>query len=81
MTPDKRTTGTRLAYTTDQVAELLGISVRTVRDHMQSGEIPCFVMGQRRMVRHDTLVAWMATREQQHERVTRARRRNLRQIA
>lgn len=54
-----------LAYSIPEFCEQLGISVRTFYNLDERGEAPpTFKIGARRLIRHETGVAWVREREQ-----------------
>jgi excisionase family DNA binding protein len=55
-------TGDRL-LTADEVAELLAVPVRWVRDHTRSGLIPCVRLGHYVRYRRDAVAAWVDEQE------------------
>ena len=57
-----------LAHTVSRLAELADLPEATVRQAIQSGEVPSFLIRQRRLVLHDDAVAWLMRRRIQYER-------------
>jgi excisionase family DNA binding protein len=49
--------------TLKDVADTLSISLRTVMRLVADGELPSVLIGRRRLIRRETLRAWLAGRE------------------
>jgi excisionase family DNA binding protein len=49
----------RLAYSSLEAAQLLGLSRATVYNLMNSGELPSMKLGRSRRIRHEVLVAYL----------------------
>lgn len=47
-----------------EVAELLSVPERWVREHTRSGLIPCVPLGRYRRYRRQAVIEWVASREQ-----------------
>jgi excisionase family DNA binding protein len=47
----------RLAYSPDEVAQLLGVSRPFVYKMMNSGDLPSLKLGRSRKIRHDDVIA------------------------
>lgn len=56
MTPDR-------LLTAGEVAELLAVPVRWVREHTRSGHLPCVELGRYRRYRRDAVLAWIDSQE------------------
>ncbi len=62
LTQTPRARGKRVTdrlLTADEVAELLAVPVRWVRDHTRSGLIPCVHLGHYRRYRREAVAAWL----------------------
>lgn len=52
----------RLAYTTEEVADMLGTSRMFIYTEMQRGHLPSVKLGRARRVLHDDVMAYLAAR-------------------
>jgi excisionase family DNA binding protein len=57
MSPDR-------LLTAAEVAELLAVPERWVRDHTRSGLLPCVTIGRYRRYRREAVLAWVEENEQ-----------------
>jgi excisionase family DNA binding protein len=58
--PVARTGGTRLAFSTDEAADLLGISRELVFDLLRTGQLKSVKAGRRRLISRTNLDAFLA---------------------
>ena len=59
--------------TTKQVAERLGLHIRTVKTLLARGDLPSLKIGKSRRVRQDYLETWLLFREAETERQAAAK--------
>jgi excisionase family DNA binding protein len=57
-----------LVYTVREAAEVLRIGYSTMKEHLRSGEIPSFKLGNRRLVSGEDLTEWIRERVAAGER-------------
>ena len=69
MSIDRRTTGYRLAYTTDDLAAATGLQVRHIRALIRRGELPAFRAGKKWLIRTESFAAWAERQERRAGRV------------
>ena len=71
---DKRTTGFRLAYTTEEFAAATGLTPRHVRVAIRRGEIPAVRVGKKYLIRAESFHAWAENQERLRARTRRGLR-------
>jgi excisionase family DNA binding protein len=66
--------GDRLAYGVEEVAIALSLSPKFVRNMMDSGELPTFRAGRRRLTSRADVLEWIARQKAASQPVSTARR-------